>query len=403
MASAQWSLPMPSLRLLPAPLLAVNLSAFFSLGLLQMVAMATPMWGSHLGLSAALIGLAAGCRSISPFVYAIHIGSLLDIVGVRRLLIFFSLQCAVLPLLYPLLPANGPFLILQVFLGLASATAWIASQTAIARTAGGDARKTGWFSFFASAGTVIGPLALGLIWSWLGPNSGYYLMAAWGGAMFAVSLTIPARKDIVRPKLRFGHFIPRFRIYALAIASLKRPVMAFVMACTFIRLGGVGMVESFFPVLVQERGLSAATVGILFAIGNFAGSPSSLLANRWVLICGSARMALILSVAVSTACLVAVPFLSQVWLLTVAMAGYGFGVGISMPVIFALLSQDVAPEQQGMTAGIRTTANRLAAFVVPVAVGLLAEFAGVSTAFWMAGLVLLVALFGIAATVGRRI
>jgi DHA1 family multidrug resistance protein-like MFS transporter len=180
-------------------------------------------------------------------------------------------------------------------------------------------------------------------------------------------------------------------------------VMAFVMACTFIRLGGVGMVESFFPVLVQERGLSAATVGVLFAVGNFAGSPSSLLANRWVMICGSQRMALLLSIAISTICLIAVPFLGAVWLLMLAMAGYGFGVGISMPVIFALLSQDVAPGQQGVTAGIRTTANRLAAFVLPVAVGLLAEVAGVPEAFWMSGVLLFLALIAIGITVGRRI
>ncbi|MEW5421117.1 MFS transporter [Amorphus sp. 3PC139-8] len=389
-------------RLRPSPLLMVNLSAFFSFGFVHMVALATPMWGSHLGLSAALIGLAASCRSASPFVYAIHIGSLLDIVGVRRVLIFFSLQCALLPLLYPLLPSDVPFLVLQIFLGLACAMAWIAAQTAVARTAGGDAQKTAWFSFFASVGAVIGPLALGGVWAWLGADRGYGFLALWGAGLLASSLALSKRAGIVRPRLKAAHFVPRLGIYRQAIASLKQPVIAFVMACAFVRLGAVAIVESFMPLLVQDRGFSPAVIGTLFALGNLVASPSSLLTSQWLRICGTARRALLMSVAVSAASLVAVPFVSGLAPLGLAMIGYGFGIGIGMPVTLTLLSQNVDADQQGMTAGMRATANRLGALVVPIMVGLLAELSGVATAFWTSGLILLLTLFVTGVTLGRR-
>lgn len=370
-------------------LAATYASGFFSLSLLQMVALATPLWGAHLGLSAVMIGLAAGCRSITPLVYSVHFGAMMDLVGVRRIMLFFAGQCALLPLLYPLLPGAFFFMLLQLALGLASATIWLASQTAIARLASGDTRRTGLFSFLTSIGTVFGPLLLGFIWDYGGGRAGYLLIAAWGASLFAVCLFLPKRKDGRRGMLTWRAFVPRLSSYLDGMRALRQPLAAFVVICAFLRLSGLSMLESFYPVLLQSLGYSAASIGMLFAIGNLTSSPSALMANGWTRLVGSERRALVIAVALSVFGITIAPILPQFWMLAIGMAIYGFGLGVSMPLIFTLLSSGIPSDSQGLTAGVRATANRLAAVVLPIAMGLVAEALDVATAFWIVGGILL--------------
>lgn len=372
---------------------ATYLVGFFSLSYMQMLALATPLWGDSIGLSVFMIGLASGARSVTPLVYAIHFGSLLDNVGARRFLILFSGQCALLPLLYPLLPFALPFLLFQLLLGLAAATAWLAAQTAIARVAAGDSTRTGRFSFFASAGTVVGPFALGLAWDRMGPAGGYGCLSAWGVALFAASIFLPVRRDVARQKINWGLLVPDWNAYFDSIIALKRPLVAFVMVCTFIRLSSVSMLESFFPLFLQMAGFSAAAVGALFAIGNLASLPASLLAARWVRLCGSAGRGLSVGVMLSVASLMIAPFLHNFWMIAAVVSLYGFGLGVTMPLIFTLLSGGVASDQQGSVAGLRATANRLAAVVLPLFMGLAAETFGIAGAFAGIGAALLLVLF----------
>lgn len=373
-------------------IIATHMAGFFSLSFLQMLALATPLWGQHIGLSVFMIGLASGARSISPLIYAIHFGSLMDSIGARRFLIVFAAQCAVLPVLYPFLPFAVPFLVLQLVLGLAAATVWLAAQTAIARIAAGDAGLTGRFSFFASIGTVCGPLILGLAWNEFGPTGGYGVLAIWGWALLAASILLPARKDVVRRKIDLRILIPDLRNYVDSLAGLKRPLVAFVIICTFIRLSSVSMLESFYPLMLQSLGFSAAAIGALFAIGNLVSTPSSLLASWWVHACGSPHRALTVSVALCVAALGVIPLVDQFWSIALVIAVYGFGLGVSMPLMFSLLSQGVTPDLQGSVAGVRATANRLAAFILPLLMGLVAEALGLAGAFASISLLLLVLL-----------
>lgn len=126
-----------------SPLAATHLSGFFSLSLMQMVGMATPLWADRLPMRAVMIGLASGARSIMPLIYSIHFGRMMNVFGVRRFIVFFAAQCAILPVLYPLIPYGAAFLVLQLLLGLAAATVWLAAQTAIARSVGGDPQRLG--------------------------------------------------------------------------------------------------------------------------------------------------------------------------------------------------------------------------------------------------------------------
>lgn len=371
-------------------IIAVYMTGFFSLSALQMVALATPLWGQHLGLSVFMIGLASAARSVSPFVYALHFGALMDSIGARRFLIAFSAQCAVVPLLYPLLPFPVAFLLLQLVLGLAAATAWLGAQTAIARIAAGNSRLTGRFSFFTSAGTVAGPLVLGFAWERFGPVGGFCALGAWGAALLAASILLPARKNVVRRPIDFGILLPDWRNYANGLRALKRPLVAFVIVCAFIRLAAVSTLDSFYPVFLQTLGFSAAAIGALFAIGNLVSSPSALLAAWGERMCGTAQRALSVSVATLVVALAVLPALESFWVIAFWIGVYGFGLGISMPLMLSLLSGGVSPELQGSVAGLRATANRFAAFILPLIMGALAESLGLGGAFMAISAALLV-------------
>lgn len=373
----------------PGAMAATYAGGFFSLSLLQMVALATPLWGGQIGLSVAMIGLVVGCRSITPMIYSIHFGAMMDAVGVRRVMLFFACLCVVLPLLYPVLPFAYTLIILQLLLGLASATVWLASQTAIARLAGGDNKYTSRFSFVAAAGTVVGPFLLGVAWDWGGAWAGYGLISVWGTLLLMASLMLPHRNVARYRRFSWRDLVPDIGAYMQAWRVLRLPVGAFIIACTSLRLASVSIQESFYPLLLQSFGYTSTAIGTLVAIGNLVSSPASLATGRWVRLMGSERRALIASVVVSIIAMTITPVLNGFWMFAGAIALYGFGLGVSMPLIFTLLSRGVPPDEQGVTAGLRATANRFASFVLPVGMGVAAAFLGVAYAFWAIGGLLL--------------
>lgn len=378
----------------PRALVATYLCGFFSLSLLQMSALATPLLGGAVGLSAATLGVLAGCRSFAPLVYSIHIGALIDIVGVRRVMLFFSVPCAILPPLFPLASCLPLLIVLQLMLGLASAVVWLAAQAAIARVSEGETRYTGFFSFIAVIGTVVAPLLLGLAWQYGGgAQSGYGLIGIWGLLLTGSALLFVPSKPRSGRRLRLQDVIPDFAAYSRAWTILREPLAAFVIACTFLRLASFGIVESFYPVLLQQNGHDPAVIGTLVAIGNLASSPAALAAGWWVRICRSEAAALIAAIAVSVVAITVVPMLGPLWLLAVSMTLFGFGIGVSLPLVLTMLARGVSSDEQGIAAGLRGTVNRLAAFVLPVLMGLIAQAVGVEGSFWAVGGMLMAGLF----------
>jgi len=86
----------------------IYVCGFFSLSLMQMVAFASPLWGNHVQLSAIMLGTVIGARAVTPLIYSIHFGALMDAIGVRRIMAIFTAVCVVTPILHPLLPPARP-------------------------------------------------------------------------------------------------------------------------------------------------------------------------------------------------------------------------------------------------------------------------------------------------------
>ena len=69
-----------------------------------------------------------------------------------------------------------------------------------------------------------------------------------------------------------------------------------------------------------------------------------------------------------------------------------WGRAPACPGILNLMSsRSAAYKKQGVAAGLRATANRLAAFALPLTMGLLVEIFGIAAGFWIVGGVLICA------------
>lgn len=381
---------------------ATYLCAFFSLSQMQMIALSVPLWGGNLGLSAAVLGLAMASRSILPLVYSIHFGALMDHLGVRRMLVAASAIGVALILVHPVLPFATALVILQINLGLSSAICWLGAQTAIGQLAAGNRRYTARFSLFSVAGLIVGPIVLGLVWQTLGPVAGFMLIGLWGCGTLIAARSLPAtpRPDPAPAPLNWSRLVlPDLGAYRRALRLAMTAAGASLVIFSLLRLAGITMQESFYPVLLQGMGYPAGVIGMLVGLGSLVSLPASLLSERWTRLWGGDGRALAGAIALSLCAMGATPMLTTLPLLVVGVVVFGFGVGVSMPGILNLMSAGLPQQDQGVAAGLRATANRLAAFGLPILMGLLAEFAGLEASFWILGglLAALTILAGIAA------
>ncbi len=106
-------------------------AAMFSNTTPNMSWMAVPLFVASLDLSPFMIGLALGCRHVGPLLLAIHGGALMDRLGTRRVMLFFAVLGAIVPLLYPVFPVVWALILFQLFSGLADSLGWVGAQTLV--------------------------------------------------------------------------------------------------------------------------------------------------------------------------------------------------------------------------------------------------------------------------------
>ena len=88
-------------------------------------------------------------------------------------------------------------------------------------------------------------------------------------------------------------------------------------------------------------------------------------------------------------------------LLLLGVAGLrGGAMALAQPLMISILAKSAGPDQ-GKGVGVRTTANRLVSFVVPVIMGAVVEVVGLETSFLVIGGVLMACAIGIAVYIRR--
>ena len=362
-------------------------TSFFSLSIVPMASLVVPLWSLQLGASPFWIGVIVGARSLLPMLLSIHGGVLMDRMGTRRVMLFFSIVTMAAFPLYPLLPSLYAVIVLQLVTGLSQGLAWIGSQTMYGQFTRGSPKHAGRVTFFTNAGAFVGPLISGVVWTTAGGVGSFALLTLWSLALLVTVLILPRNIDRPIRSVSVREIMPRASDYGKAFALCAIPVVALVMVFTFLRIAVSGVQQSFYVVYLENIGLTGTMIGVLIGCANFVASPAALitLPRRWIKpawVMVYATVASILFVAIT-------PFFTGFVPLLILAALYGAGVGMGFPTLLSLLSNAVDPHVQGMSVGLRTTVNRVASLIVPVVMGGIAEIWDIKTSFFILGCALM--------------
>ncbi len=383
----------------------VYASGLFANSMNNMMNVVVPLWIVSIEPSPLMIGIAIGARSVLPLFLSIHGGAMMDRVGTKQVVMFFAVIAMVTAPLYPLMPWLIAAIILQMVNGLSTTMGWVGAQTLVGQVMRGSATHAGRLSSIIRIGNVGGPPLTGFIWDWLGPWGAFTLLALPGIAMLASAIALPDPTDDqfddrlengrdshqapIRRRLRLRHLMPDPRDYVDAFRLLLIPTIAFVVMVAAVRISGHGIRSSFYVIYLGEIGFSATLIGILLSVHGLIGIGGALLAGP-ISRLGHTSLLMVIAVALSIVFVAITPLLGTFALLFVVSALRGGAMGLSQPLMISIMSQSVGRADQGKAVGLRTTTNRLASVLIPIAMGAVIEVTGIETGFLVIGGILLV-------------
>ncbi len=372
---------------------AIYAAGLFSMGYVDFYIFLMPLYGLSLGMTAGQVGMLVGGRSMLAVFLSIHVGTLMDRFGTRRVTLACIATAICLAPAFPLVPWFWPLLLLQVVNGGALSFAWSGTQTLIAQLAEGEAEYIGRFSFFARIGTTLAPMIAGLAWDLGGAWPAYTVGALWGGVLSLALLRAPEAETAPREgrsgRVRLRELLPRPSDYIASFALLALPAVATTMAIIFLRTATNGVQFSLYVVYLHGIGLSGTLIGGLFAAIETASGIGSLFAGRAMRL-GDPMRTMLSGTVVSILLVCMTPFLGGVYaLLAAAQIARGWLQGVVQPMMFSLQAKAVGRYRQGSVVGLRQTMNRLAAIVIPPIMGWIADGWGATESFVALGTFLL--------------
>ncbi len=379
------------------PPASIYVAGLFAMGYTEFYIFLIPLYALSLGMSAGEVGMLVGGRSLLAVFLSIHVGVLMDRLGTRRVTLFFVWTAMAMAPIFPLVPWFWPLLLLQVVNGGALSFAWSGSQTLIAQLAEGDAEYIGRFSFFARIGSTVAPIIVGAAWDWGGAWPSYLVGVAWGAVLTIALLRAPeadnATTDEPGPRrpasFRARDVLPRFPDYVRCFALMAIPAVATTMAIIFLRTATNGVQSSLYVVYLNGMGLTGTSIGVLFAAIEITSGLGSLFAGRAMRL-GDPQRTMLTGTVLSVLLISATPLIGAVFtLLLVAQALRGWLQGVVQPVMFSVQAKAVGRYRQGSVVGLRQTMNRLAAIVIPPAMGAIADQWGAGASFVILGAILL--------------
>lgn len=376
----------------------------------ELLSFIIPLWAIFLGLGPLELGILVSAKGLLSSVLAIHGGVLMDRYGTRLVLLLMGVACTLMPPLFPISTWFPALFVLQATLGLAMSFAWIGAQSLAVIVSRDDTAVLGRFSFFARVGVMMAPIVQGALWDTTPHWVSFLVVALMGAGFWMAVQTLPraevdaeaagAEEGQPRPPFRIADLVPRLSDYIGAFGLLVIPAVAFVVVVSSMRLGSALMQQSFYIVYLREIGLEATVIGLFVSLSQALAAVGGLAAGRlarWI----HPNWVFLGSVSFSIIFVYATPLLGEeLAVLALAIALRGLCQGISQPVMYTILSRAVSKEAQATSIGLRQTGNRLAALILPILMGAIAEVWGLYATFFVTGALLLVVCAGMGLWIG---
>jgi MFS family permease len=376
-------------------------AGLFTNAVWDMFTVLAPLYAVAVGLNAAEVGLVVAARSLLPALLSIHGGILADIFGTRRMLRWVAIACLLLPLLYPVSGWFVVLVLLQLITGLASSFGMATSQVWAMHVGRGDTALLANYSVATRVGTFLGPVAVGAAWDFFGAWVAFACIAVCGAGTLWSLAAMRGEAEPPMPASR-AVLLPQWEPHKRALLLAAVPAVAFLLGASFLRNTAGAIQSSIYVMYLNGVGYTGTLIGTLVAIAELSGVAGSLVAARAERRLGAVRL-VIVCIVVSILCMTATPLLAGAYAaLATACVVRGIVQGMSQPLMYAILSTEVASNQQGASVGLRNAVVRLGSMLTPAVMGVVAERYGIVVSFYVMGAAFLVAAAGLA-VFARRI
>ena len=409
--------------------LPIYATGFFNGNVYFMTGILMPLWAIILvgPEEPFLIGLIVASRQIGPVLFSIHGGTLMDQFGARRIMLILGILGTLSMGAFPHFPFVSAVMFLQLLNGFAESTSWIGSQTLVGSLLRGNPIHAGRLSFFLRCGGFVGPTLAGYAWHSFGAEAGFYFMAGWTFMGWFAGYLVPNKSPAINkstsPPIKIADLIPKARDYTETLRMALIPAVGLMAACTLVRQTGSVMQVSFYPVWLNQIGVTAFDIGFMVGVSHIVSASSSLSVGtytKWI----KEHWLLIWTIGFSVVFITVTPLLPlitvnlplpaqfggmplpvidkiYIWLLGVICLR-GFAQGINMPLMMSLSMRAVGHDQQGKVAALRVTLNRFGTVIFPILMGAIAEFFGLEVSFYVVGGIGILALCWIAVWANRE-
>jgi len=362
----------------------VLLSVLTSIGL-RGSKVAVSLYALELGAGAAAVGALAALFSVLPLLLAVPAGRIADRFGMRMPIVLGTAIMAgglALPLAAPGL---GWLFLCPTLIGLGHVFFHVSVHNLVGSLGDGAARARNFatFALGISIAAFIGPSAAGFAIELVGFKAAFALLACIAAVPAFYALF---HRSLVPPRQRLeGEHAAGSAFELLSIPALRRTLILSGVALT-----GIELFSFYLPIYGRAIGLAPSTIGMILSSYALAGFVVRIVMHRLTQRYGELGV-LSGSLFAAAGAYLAVPALSDAWLLAGAAFALGLALGSAQPLTIALTYGYAPPGRSGEALGMRIMANKITQIAVPLAFGGFGAVLGAAPVFLATGAFLLAA------------
>jgi len=373
----------------------------FNTSIFQIGSVAIPLYAATMDPSPVMFGLVFSAAHLLPLFFSIHAGALMDRLGARRVMLACTIVGMFVPLLYPAMPWIWALVFLQLFFGLSESMGWLGAQTMIGQYMYGKTQYAGRLSFIIRIGQLGAAPVTGVAWDLGGPWGAFVFMALWSSGAVVCALLLPPQAADPEQEAPAGRraklraLLPSAADYITAFRLLSLPAVVVIVLLGALMHVGNAVQGSFYVAWLNDIGLTGTAIGLLSPAAAIAAALFSLGTSYLMRFIGGLWIAL-LSLWTGVILICITPLLGSYLVLQIVMFLRSGANGLAQPLVITLVLRGAGRENQGKAIGLRGTANRIASILSPLAMGALAEAAGLEASFYLVGIAVSIVMAGIA-------
>ena len=351
-----------------ALLCTIGVLCFISYNMVRMPVLA--LFAESLGASPERIGVIVSVSTLTGVVLKLPSGALSDIYGRRILLRIGVIAFGIPPFFYPFISDLNVLTLLRLFHGLATAIfapSALATVAELYRERRGAALGT--YTACTQSGALLGPFIGGYLAFAYGYSSAFLTAGLFGCAAIVLfySLHLSPPPPRLHDKGQASVWSEMWRGFSIVARNRKVLVTSSTDAAKMIANGAL---MAFLPLYGISVGLNAGEVGLLFTIQSLTSFVSKPIMGRV-----SDRMGrqplIMLGLLICAVTFVSIPHASELALLLVLSAGFGFGEAVVSSSSSAFVADSSEFKTLGAGMGMQGTIGDIGHASGPLLAGVL--------------------------------